>query len=100
MNQTESRLIVILGDQLSTQITALRQGDSSRDVVLMAEVQAETSYAPHHPKKIAFVLSAMRHFVKQERYRKGADKPYGQKDRLGNGQAQYVYRVGHRAILG
>ena len=65
MNQTESRLIVILGDQLSTQITALRQGDSSRDVVLMAEVQAETSYAPHHPKKIAFVLSAMRHFVKQ-----------------------------------
>lgn len=29
----------------------------------MAEVMAECTYVPHHPKKIAFVLSAMRHFA-------------------------------------
>jgi deoxyribodipyrimidine photolyase-related protein len=29
----------------------------------MAEVMAEATYVPHHPKKIAFVLSAMRHFA-------------------------------------
>ncbi len=57
-----SRLIVILGDQLSLDLAALRLGDPNHDIVLMAEVHAETKYVPHHPKKIAFVLSSMRHF--------------------------------------
>lgn len=29
----------------------------------MMEVQSEASYVPHHPKKIAFIFSAMRHFA-------------------------------------
>jgi len=65
MGSTGPRLIVVLGDQLSTQVAALRQGVAARDVVLMAEVQAEARYAPHRPKMIAFVPSAMRHFAQQ-----------------------------------
>ena len=57
------RLIVILGDQLSPAIAALRAGDPQRDIVLMAEVRSETDYVPHHKKKIAFIFSAMRHFA-------------------------------------
>ncbi|MFN6979863.1 MAG: cryptochrome/photolyase family protein, partial [Gemmobacter sp.] len=57
------RLILILGDQLSPGIAALRAADPARDIVVMAEVQAEADYAPHHPQKIAFFLAAMRHFA-------------------------------------
>ncbi len=57
------RIIVILGDQLSTGMSSLRAGDPSADVVLMAEVAEEASYVPHHKKKIAFIFSAMRHFA-------------------------------------
>jgi len=57
-----SRLILILGDQLSSGLASLRSGDKSRDVILMAEVMAEATYVPHHPKKIAFCFAAMRHF--------------------------------------
>ena len=56
-------LIVILGDQLSLDIAALRSGCPNRDVVLMAEVKSETDYVPHHKKKLAFIFSAMRHFA-------------------------------------
>ena len=31
----------------------------------MAEVSSETGYVPHHKKKIAFILSAMRHFARE-----------------------------------
>lgn len=57
------RLILILGDQLSQDIAALSVADPARDVVVMAEVAAETSYVAHHPKKIALVLAAMRKFA-------------------------------------
>lgn len=53
----------VLGDQLSRTISSLVDLDVDRDTVLMAEVAAETTYVPHHPKKIAFLLSAMRHFA-------------------------------------
>ena len=43
------RLILILGDQLSPAIVALREADKSRDIVVMAEVWDEASYVPHHP---------------------------------------------------
>ncbi|MEQ8603872.1 MAG: cryptochrome/photolyase family protein [Marivibrio sp.] len=56
-------LRLVLGDQLSRSVAALRDLDPARDVVLIAEVQAEASYVPHHPKKIAFLFSAMRHFA-------------------------------------
>jgi len=56
------RLVLVLGDQLSEGLSALCAADKARDVVVMAEVADETGYVPHHPKKIALVLSAMRHF--------------------------------------
>jgi deoxyribodipyrimidine photolyase-related protein len=58
-----SRLVLILGDQLSEQVAALREADRERDVVVMAEVMEEASYVPHHPKKIAFLFAAMRKFA-------------------------------------
>ncbi len=60
-------LILLLGDQLSLSMSSLKQGDKAGDVVLMAEVMEEASYVPHHKKKIAFVLSAMRHFAEELR---------------------------------
>ena len=59
------RLILILGDQLTLDIAALRMADKTRDVVVMAEVMEEGSYVPHHPQKIALVLTAMRKFAAQ-----------------------------------
>ncbi|MCU0837626.1 MAG: cryptochrome/photolyase family protein [Rhodospirillales bacterium] len=56
-------LRLVLGDQLSRRLSSLRDVDRDRDVVLMAEVAGECTYVPHHPKKIALVLSAMRHFA-------------------------------------
>lgn len=58
------KLVLVLGDQLSDGVAALKAADKSEDVVVMSEVGDETSYVPHHPKKIALVLSAMRHFAK------------------------------------
>ncbi|UWQ22505.1 cryptochrome/photolyase family protein [Jannaschia sp. W003] len=55
-----SRLVLVLGDQLSMDLSALREGDPSTDTVVMAEVRAETDYVSHHPKKIAFLFAAMR----------------------------------------
>ncbi len=60
-------LRIVLGDQLTPDIAALRGGDRDRDIVLMAEVRAEATYVRHHPKKIAFVFSAMRHFAEELR---------------------------------
>jgi len=58
-------LILVLGDQLSMDLSALRAGDSASDVVVMAEVADEAGYVPHHPKKIAFLFAAMRKFAKR-----------------------------------
>ncbi|MFM5913762.1 MAG: cryptochrome/photolyase family protein [Chakrabartia godavariana] len=60
-------LILILGDQLSPGLSALRQGDPATDIVLMAEVMEEASYVRHHRKKIAVVFAAMRHFAEELR---------------------------------
>ncbi|WOI56260.1 cryptochrome/photolyase family protein [Palleronia sp. LCG004] len=57
-----SRLILVLGDQLSEDLSALREAGQD-DVVVMAEVGDEASYVPHHPKKIAFLFAAMRKFA-------------------------------------
>ena len=60
-----TKLLLVLGDQLSADIAALREGDKTADVVVMAEVMDEASYVRHHPKKIAFLFSAMRKFAKR-----------------------------------
>jgi deoxyribodipyrimidine photolyase-related protein len=61
-----SRLLVVLGDQLSANLPSLADA-APDDVVLMAEVMGECTYAPHHPQKIALILSAMRHFADERR---------------------------------
>ena len=61
------RLILILGDQLSPDIAALRAADITRDYVVMAEVMAEGTSVPHHPQKIVLILTAMRKFAAQLR---------------------------------
>jgi deoxyribodipyrimidine photolyase-related protein len=53
----------VLGDQLSHGLSSLQGLDPATDVVLMAEVHDETVYVRHHKQKIAFILSAMRHFA-------------------------------------
>jgi deoxyribodipyrimidine photolyase-related protein len=57
------RLVLILGDQLAPDIAALKAADSAYDVVVMAEVMEEGTSVPHHPQKIALILSAMRKFA-------------------------------------
>lgn len=58
-----TRLVLVLGDQLSSYLSALRQADKKTDIVVMAEVLVEAEYVPHHPKKIALILTAMRKFA-------------------------------------
>ncbi len=62
-----TRLILVLGDQLTETVAALAAGDKSRDVVVMAEVRDEASYVRQHPKKIAFLFAAMRKFAERLR---------------------------------
>jgi deoxyribodipyrimidine photolyase-related protein len=57
------RLVLVLGDQLTPTIAALRAADRDRDTVVMAEVSEEAAYVPHHPKKIALFFAAMRRFA-------------------------------------
>jgi deoxyribodipyrimidine photolyase-related protein len=57
------RLVLILGDQLSPDMAALKAADRARDVVVMAEVMGEGASVPHHPQKIALILAAMRKFA-------------------------------------
>ena len=54
---------MVLGDQLSPDLAALRAADRARDVVVMAEVMGEGTSVPHHPQKIALILAAMRKFA-------------------------------------
>jgi deoxyribodipyrimidine photolyase-related protein len=61
------QLILVLGDQLTPTLSALRAADPTRDTVLMAEVMGEASYVRHHVKKLALVFSAMRHFAQELR---------------------------------
>ena len=58
-----SSLRLILGDQLSPEISSLKDADKSRDIILLCEVFDEAVYVKHHQKKIAFLFSAMRHFA-------------------------------------
>lgn len=56
-------LRLILGDQLSESISSLQGINKKKDTILLCEVIEEATYVWHHPKKIAFLFSAMRHFA-------------------------------------
>ncbi|MFS2160186.1 cryptochrome/photolyase family protein [Pseudomonas sp. Pseusp122] len=62
MNTTH-RLCLVLGDQLSFDLSSLKGLNTEYDTVLLVEVMEEASHVPHHPQKIALVFSAMRHFA-------------------------------------
>lgn len=57
-----SNLRLILGDQLSESLASLSDVQAG-DTILLCEVNAEATYVKHHPKKIAFLFAAMRHFA-------------------------------------
>jgi deoxyribodipyrimidine photolyase-related protein len=60
-------LIPILGDQLSHSLASLNDVEKADAVVLLMEVADETTYVRHHKRKIALILSAMRHFAEELR---------------------------------
>ena len=69
-----ANLRIILGDQLSQDISSL-EGYTKSDSVLMAEVNDENTYVAHHVQKLVFILSAMRHFAADIK-KKGIDVHY------------------------
>lgn len=58
-----SCLRIILWDQLSHEISSLNGCNKSEDTIFLCETIEEATYVKHHKKKIAFLLSAMRHFA-------------------------------------
>lgn len=62
-------LIPILGDQLSHGLASLQSVAKDDAVLLLMEVADETTYVRHHKRKIALILSAMRHFADELRGR-------------------------------
>jgi len=56
-------LVIVLGDQLDAQSSALKDFDPAQDVVWMAEVAEESTHVWSAKQRIAVFLSAMRHFA-------------------------------------
>ena len=63
------RLLVILGDQLDEQASALADFDPAQDRIWMAEVMEESTHVPSSKSRITLFLSAMRHFAARLRSR-------------------------------
>ena len=64
-----SHLVIVLGDQLDAQSSALQDFDPKKDVVWMAEVAGESTHVWSAKQRIAVFLSAMRHFAEDLRTR-------------------------------
>ena len=62
-------LRLVLGDQLSDNLSALADADLSRDQVLMVESRVEATAWKHHKQKLVLVWSAMRQFAERLRLR-------------------------------
>ena len=60
-------LVIVLGDQLDAQSSALQEFDSAQDVVWMAEVSEESTHVWSAKQRTAVFLSAMRHFAQDIR---------------------------------
>ncbi len=64
MNPTSLRhLVIVLGDQLNLDATALHDFDPSCDAVWMAEAMQESTHIPSSKQRTTVFLSAMRHFA-------------------------------------
>ncbi|MFO0325393.1 MAG: cryptochrome/photolyase family protein [Burkholderiales bacterium] len=62
-------LVLILGDQLDLESSALQGFDTARDVVLMIEAVEESTHVWSHKARTALFLSAMRHYAEALRAR-------------------------------
>jgi deoxyribodipyrimidine photolyase-related protein len=62
-------LVIVLGDQLDADASALSDFDATLDMVWMAEVMQESTHVPSSKQRSAFFLSAMRHFAESLRER-------------------------------
>ena len=91
-----STLRLVLGDQLSHNLSALADIDLAHDIVLMMEVLQECTNVPHHKQKIVLVLSAMRHFAAELR-QKGVRVDYIRLDDPENG-GDFTKEIG-RALV-
>jgi len=76
-------LVIVLGDQLSEDASALQDFDPAQDVVWMAEVREESTHVWSAKQRIAVFLSAMRHFAEALRAR-GFPLHYTRLDDAGN----------------
>lgn len=59
-----TNLRFIFSDQLSHSISSLTD-INKKDIIFLCEVLEEATYVKHHPKKIAFLFAAMRHFAEE-----------------------------------
>jgi deoxyribodipyrimidine photolyase-related protein len=80
------RLVLVLGDQLDPEVSALAQLDKARDAVVMFEVAEESTHTPSHKQRTVLFLTAMRHFA-LDLHRDGYRVHYITLDDLGNTQA-------------
>lgn len=62
------KLVFLLGDQLSEDMSSLRDFSKEKDLILMCEIYDEAHYVKHHKKKIILIFSAMRHFAESLRH--------------------------------
>ena len=77
-------LVIVLGDQLDMQSSALDEFDPLQDVIWMAEVAEESTHVWSAKQRIAIFLSAMRHFADALRER-GLPVLYTRLGDVGNG---------------
>ena len=76
-------LVIVLGDQLDAQSSALQGFDPALDVVWMAEVAEESTHVWSAKQRIAVFLSAMRHFA-EHLQSQGFPLSYTRLDDVGN----------------
>jgi deoxyribodipyrimidine photolyase-related protein len=76
-------LVIVLGDQLSEEASALVDFDSAQDAVWMAEVDEESTHIISSKQRTTLFLSAMRHFA-QELKSKGWSVHYSEIDSAEN----------------
>ena len=80
---TVRNLVIVLGDQLDAESSALQDFDPTQDVVWMAEVAQESTHVWSAKQRIAVFLSAMRQFADDLR-RQGLPLVYARLDDADN----------------
>ena len=63
MTKSYRNLVLILGDQLNMDSSALADFDPNQDAIWMAEVMEESTHVPSSKQRSTLFLSAMRHFA-------------------------------------